>query len=112
MSDFEYIMNLVVLALFSIYLYSRHRQRMLSRPRQPWEPLPPREDDTEEQIGEAIDVTKLKPTVESVRHDYVAARQRARGGFLRKRLLGLARRSVARLSFFHGRELEEVTRGK
>lgn len=50
---------------------------------------------------------KLKPAVNEARRDYLVARQSTRAIFVRRRLLQLARRSVARLAYFHNRDSEE-----
>jgi hypothetical protein len=57
--------------------------------------------------GQAMDITKLKPTIEDVRRDYLAARPSTRGIFFHKQMLGLAHRAVTRSAYFHDRETEE-----
>ena len=98
MSDLEMIIGLAVVAMLSSFLYIRHRQRV----HQQYE-----RSDPVQWTGQAIDVTKLKPTIEDLRRDYLAARQSTRGIHFHRSLLGLARRTVARLAYFHDRESEE-----
>jgi len=97
MLDLEFIIELFGVAMLSSYLCLKHRQRArIESGRHPpakWTAKP-------------IDVTKLKPSVEAVRRDYLAARQSTRGNFFRRRLLGLVRRRIAQLSYFHDRESE------
>jgi hypothetical protein len=99
MSVLEIIIRLAAVALFAGYLFIKHRQRVRnwSGPKNP-----------AEWTGRAIDATRLRPTIDRVRHDYLAARQPlARGIWYRKALLALAGRTVGRLSFFRDRKCEE-----
>ena len=57
--------------------------------------------------GNSSAVAKLKPKLEHVRRNYLAARPPARGVCYHKALLGLARRAVVRLPYFRDREAEE-----
>ena len=97
MPDIEVTIGLAAEAILVSYLYLKHRQRVRSRPER---------YDPAEWTGKAIDVTKLKPMVEDVRRNYLAARQLAKGVCFHRALLGLARRAVARLAHFHDRESE------
>jgi hypothetical protein len=56
--------------------------------------------DPSKRVGGSIDVAKLKPRVEDVRRDYLAARRSPRGQSFRTALLRLARRAVAHLGYF------------
>jgi hypothetical protein len=98
MSFSEIIIRLAAVAVLSGYLYNTHRQRIHSRPGR---------YDATEWTEKGIDVSQLKPSVEEVRRDYLAARRSAKDTFFRRSLLGLARRAVARLAYFHDREPEE-----
>ena len=80
------------------YLYHKHWQRVRSR-------ISPRI--SADWTGQAIDAEKLKPAVESVRGDILAACRPIVGFCFHKSLLGFARRAVARLGYFHGRAPEE-----
>jgi hypothetical protein len=104
MSAFEIIIGLAAVAMLSSYLYVKRRQRVRSRSER---------YDPPKWTGKPIDVTKLKPALEAVRRDYPSARQSTRGIFFHRSLLGLARRAVARLAYFHDRASEEPaqTRG-
>jgi hypothetical protein len=99
MSVVEIIVRLAALALLASYLFIKHRQRARnwSGPKDPakW-------------TGQAIDATRLRPAINRVRHDYLAARQPpVRGVWYRKAMLALAGRTVGRLSFFRDRKSEE-----
>ena len=100
MSVAEIIIRLVVVALLVIYLVSKHRQRMLN-----WAPKP---EDPATWTGRGIEVSKLMPTIERVRDDYLAGRHSpVRDIWYRRGLLELRRRGVTRLSFFQKRKSEE-----
>ena len=98
MSALEVIIGLTSVAVLSSYLYLKHRQRVRHRSKR-YNPA--------EWTGKAIDITKLKPTVEHVRRDYLAARQSTRFILFHRSLLGIARRTVARLAYFQDRESHE-----
>ena len=98
MSALEVIIGLTSVAVLSSYLYLKHRQRVRHRSKR-YNPA--------EWTGKAIDITKLKPTVEEVRHDYLAGRQSTRGRLFHRRLLELARRAVTRLEYFQDKESHE-----
>jgi hypothetical protein len=101
----ETIFFLGLTALLSVYLYAKHRERMRSLREQ---------DDSVEWPGKAIDVASLKPRLERVRRNYLAARQPVKGLCFHRALIDLARQAVARLPFFHDRMPEqhaEVPRG-
>jgi hypothetical protein len=98
MSVLEIIVRLAAVALLAGYLFIKHRQRVRnwSGPKNP-----------AEWTGRAIDATRLRPTIDRVRHDYLAARPPpARSIWCRKALLALAGRTVGRLSFFRDRKSE------
>jgi hypothetical protein len=100
MSVAEVILRLVVVALLVIYLVSKHRQRMLN-----WAPKP---EDPAIWTGRGIDASKLMPSIERVRDDYLAGRHSpARDIWYRRGLLELMRRGVTRLSLFQKRKSEE-----
>ncbi|MCX6905860.1 MAG: hypothetical protein NTW03_20735, partial [Verrucomicrobia bacterium] len=80
------------------YLHIKQRQRARS-----W----PGACDPAEGTGKSIDVTKLNPTLEDLRRDYLAARQPTRGIFFHRNLFELTRRRVARLAYFQDKESEE-----
>src|SRR2546421_5697909 len=64
--------------------------------------------DAAQWTGKSIDVAGIKPKVDEVRRDHLAAtRQHAKGGCFHSALVGLARRAVARLAYFRNREPEE-----
>jgi len=98
MAVLEIIIKLAGVAALSRYLYVKHsgREDRQFRPRDPakW-------------TGKAIDATKLTPSVANVRRNYLVARKSMKRIFFRRSLLGLARRSVARLAYFRGREAED-----
>jgi len=98
MSAFEIIIRLAAVAVLASYLHLKHRQRARCRPGA---------CDPAEWTGKSIDVTKLKPAVEDLRRDYLAARQPTRGIFFHRNLFELARRRVARLAYFQDKESEE-----
>jgi len=95
MTAFEIVIELIGVVVLSCYLYSKHRQRIRRQSKR---------YDAAEWVGKPIDVTKLKPTVEDVRCDYLAARLSTRGILFHRSLLGIARRTVARLAYFQDRE--------
>src|SRR5579859_5175962 len=99
MSVVEIIVRLAALALLASYLFIKHRQRTRkwSGPKDPakW-------------TGQAIDAARLMPTIDRVRHDYLAARPPpAQSIWHRKALLALAGQTVGRLSFFRDRKSED-----
>jgi hypothetical protein len=98
MLDLEIIIELAALAVLSSYLYFKHHQRVLSQA-EPYDPA--------EWTGKAIDVTQLRGPIENVRGAYLAARPAPVGILFHKSLLGLARRTVARLAYFRDRQSEE-----
>ena len=98
MSAWQNIIGLVALVALSGYLYLKHRQRARAAiDRRVRTNL----------TGEPIDVSKLAPTVRQVRQDYLAARRPSGNVFSHRNLLGLLRRAVARLAYFHDRETEQ-----
>jgi hypothetical protein len=98
MSSIEVTIRLAAVAVLASYLYVKHRQRVRNWS-EPYDPA--------RWTGKPMDVTKLKPTVEEVRRNYLVAQQPTRGIFFHRSLLGLARRTVVRLAFFHSKESEE-----
>jgi hypothetical protein len=94
----EIILFLGLAAVLSVYCYGKHRQRERSL-RERGDPL--------KWPGKAIDVTSLKPRVEGVRRDYLAARQPAKGLCFHRALLESTRQAVARLAYFHDRLPEQ-----
>lgn len=100
MFPFDLILEVAAVAVLAGYLYLKHRQRM----RRLYERY-----DAAEWTGKPIDVTKLKPGVEGVRRDYLAARPTARGIVFHRGLLGLARRSITQFAYFHDRESKETS---
>jgi hypothetical protein len=103
LSALEVIIRLAAVAVLSSYLYLKHRQRV----RRQWVNGYPKGYNPAEWTGKGIDVTPIKPGLEDVRRDYLAARYTASGTFFHRSLLGLARRTVAGLAFFHDREPAE-----
>lgn len=95
MSPLEVTIKLALLAVLTSYLWLKHRQRVRN-----WSP----KCDPAQWTGQGIDVTQLKPKVETVRRDYVAARRPATGVCFHRALLTMARRAVAQLGFFQHRE--------
>jgi len=98
MSAFEAIMQLTAVVVLLGLLCLKHRQRVRYRAGL---------YDSTKWNGRPIDVTKLKPTVEDVRRDYLAARQSAKGVCYHRCLLRLARRSVTRFAYFQDHEPHE-----
>ena len=95
----EVIMKLVVVVLLASYLLFKHRQRLRN-----WSP----KENPNGWTGRGIDATRLKPAVDQVRHDYLAARSLSdRDSGYRRHLLSLIGRAVRRLSFFQKRKTEE-----
>jgi hypothetical protein len=101
MSGGETILGLGVVAVLAGYLYTRHRQRMRSLAEQ---------YDPAEWTGKGIDLTDVKPRVEEVRRNYLAARQPAKSLCFHRVLLEMARRTVVRLGYFQHRESEDHVR--
>jgi hypothetical protein len=97
MSGIEVTIQLAVVAALASYLYRKHRQRRRSRLER---------YDPAKWTGKAIDVAPLKPRIESVRRNYLAAQQPAKGLCFHRALLELARRAVAQLAYFHDRASE------
>jgi len=100
MSGTDIILWLGLLALVGVYICIKHRQTLHSKP-QPCDPA--------EWTGKAIDITPLRPKVEEVRRDYLAAHPPAQGVCFRRALIELARQAVARLAYFHDRVPEDHT---
>ena len=98
---FRLIIEMTVLALGAWYLYFKHRQRVRN-----WTPR----DDPEKWTGHGIEASALKPRLEQVRRDPVAARQATRDSYFHRNLLGFARRAVVQLGYFRHREPEEHAR--
>jgi hypothetical protein len=98
MPRFRLIIELAVLTLGACYLYIKHRQRVRN-----WTPR----EDPEKWTGHGIEASELKPRVERVRRDPLAARQATRGICLQRYLLGFARRAVVQLGYFRHKEPEE-----
>ncbi|MGA2543684.1 MAG: hypothetical protein ABSG78_19220 [Verrucomicrobiota bacterium] len=98
MSVLEIIVGLAAVAVLLSYLCLKHRQRKHSRSGR---------DEPAEWTGKGMDVTALKPAIEGVRRDYLAGRHSARGIFCRRSLIRLARRTIARMAYFHSRESQE-----
>ncbi len=98
MSWLTLIIELTVLALGAFYLYFKQQRRvgnwLLQRDRENW-------------VGHGLDASELKPRVEQVRRDPLAARQATRGVWFRRYLLGVARRTVVELEYFRHRVPEE-----
>lgn len=57
--------------------------------------------------GRGIEASDLKPRLEEVRRDHLAARQAARDICFHRRLVRFARRVVVQLGYFRHREAEE-----
>src|SRR5437868_14739980 len=70
MSWFTPTIDLIVLALGAFYLYYKHQRRVGN-----W----PRRRNREKWIGHGLETSQLKPRVEQVRRDPLAARQATRG---------------------------------
>ena len=96
MSVVEILLRLLALALLLGYLFVKHRQRILNDPLR---------EDPAKWTGTTIDVANLRPRVDRVRGDYLAApRSSAQTRWYRCRLLSLAGRAVSQLSFFRDRD--------
>jgi len=98
MSVFEYIAGLAAVAVLLSYLCRKHRQRQHRRSGA---------DEPAEWTGKAMDVTALKPAIEGVRRDYLIGRHATRSIFCRRTLIKIARRTIARMAYFHTREWRE-----
>ncbi len=103
MSVIEVIIRAVILGLLVSYLVSKHRQRVRHRP--------VKLEDPALWTGKGIDASTLIPTIDRVRHDYLAVRRSPARDFRdRKGLLAIAERAIVRLSFFQKTKLEEDAR--
>ena len=89
------IIGLAVVLVLAGYLYFKHRQRAPQRFVR---------KDPADWTGQAIDVTGLKPKLEEVRRNHLAARPEVKGVCFHRGLLGLARRAIVRFGYFHSRE--------
>jgi hypothetical protein len=98
MSAFDIIIGLAGVVVLLSCLYVKRRRTVRSRSER---------YDPAKWTGKSIDTTKLKPALEAVRRDYRSAPQSTRGIFFHRSLLGLARRAVTRLAYFHDRASEE-----
>jgi hypothetical protein len=99
MSALEIILRLAAVCLLASYLVFKHRQRLRN--------LSPMEDPAK-WTGKTIDVSKLIPTVDRVRNDYIAAQfQRRESLSYRRNLVTLAGRAIRQLSFFRRRHRDE-----
>ena len=98
MSVVEVIIRLTAVAVLVSFLCFKHRQRERSR-------CEPRASGVA--TGAVIDVAKLKPRIDAVRHNYLAARQPRKGLRYQKALLEIAGRAVAQLGFFRDRKAED-----
>jgi hypothetical protein len=88
------IIELTALTLGVGYLYFKHLQRVRNSA--------PREVPSN-WTGHGIEASELKPRVEQVRRDYLAAREAKIGVSFHRYLFGLARRAVMQLGYFrHG----------
>ena len=97
MPSLEVIIRLTVVAALASFLYAKHRQRVRGRL---WRYNPAK------WTGKAIDVTELKPRIEGVRRNYLAAQQPAKGICFHRSLIELARRAVAQMEYFRDRAPE------
>ena len=95
---FRVIIELTGLALGVLYLWFKHWQRVRNRITL---------EDPAKWTGHGIEALKLKPRVEQVRRDYLAARQVTRGFCFHRGLIGSARRAVIQLRYFRCREPEK-----
>jgi hypothetical protein len=95
MSATEFLLWIASLTLLWCYLRIKHHQTLRSAAelRDPpgW-------------TGKTIDVTLLKPRIEDVRRNYIAAHPPVQGVCFHRVLIELARRAVAQLAYFHGRD--------
>jgi hypothetical protein len=99
LSAVEIILKLAAVCLLASYLVFKHRQR--------WRHRSPTEDPAK-WTGQPIDAARLRPAVERVRNDYMAARfQRPQSLPYRRSLLVLAGRAIRRFPFFRDRYGEE-----
>ncbi len=98
MSDIEIIIRLTAVAVLTSYLLIKHCHRT----RQRYERY-----HSQGAAGKAIDATQLTPAIAAIRRNYLANRRPASGASFHTALLGLARRAVARLAYFHDKESEE-----
>jgi hypothetical protein len=94
----DIVLWLALVGLLGLYAYIKHRQALR------WQGD---SDEPANWIGKAIDVTDLKPKLETVRRNYLAARQLAPGLCFHRALVELARHAVAGLAYFRDREPEE-----
>ena len=57
--------------------------------------------------GKSLDAAKLKPNIDRVRQDYLAACQPTKGVCFHRSMLALARRAVAQSAYLRDRKAEE-----
>jgi len=95
MSDAEFIFALGVVAALAGYLYFKHLPRLPDRFQR---------HDPAKWTGHGIDVTKLRPKVEGAHRNPLSAGPPARGVCFHRFLLDLARRGVARMTYFERKE--------
>jgi hypothetical protein len=91
-------LGFTVVSLLVSYLYLKHCQRV-----RPWR----EREEAWEWDGQVFDVTPIKPAIENVRRDYLAARAPAKGAGFHRVFLRLAQEGVARLAYFRSRRPEE-----
>jgi hypothetical protein len=101
MAPLELIIEFTLLTLGVCYLYFKQSHGVRDWTRQ---------DNTEKWTGHSIEASKLKPRVEQVRRDPLAAQRATKGGCFHHYLLGCARRAVLQLEYFRHREPEENAR--
>jgi hypothetical protein len=95
MSIVEVIIRLNTVAVLVSCLCIKHRQRVRSRCQSRV---------AGQQTGRGIDVAALKPRIEALRHDYLAAQQPKKGRCYHRALLEIAGRAVAQLGYFRARK--------
>jgi hypothetical protein len=99
MSDTEYIGGMALVAMLVSYLCIMHHRREIRRAEQ---------EEPPGWTGKPIDVTPLKPAMEELHRDYLAGRQRPRGVWFHRKLMGSARRTLEGLAYFQEKEAPDA----
>jgi len=98
MSYLEVILRLSLVAELVGYLAIKHHRRSRRPAERPDRPLPP---------GTALGTAPLRPVVDKVRHDYLAARHSPPAPQVQARLVKAALQEVPQLAYFHDRNPDD-----
>src|SRR3974390_2267368 len=88
MTDSEILTGMFIVALLLSYLYIKWHQRVFRQ-----SGAQPTDSDLREWRGKPIEASQLKPTLEQVRLDYIAAWKAERGTLFHRNLLRARRRA-------------------